>query len=76
MGTLEEAMAAYDHALKANPNSIPAMNGISTVLRTREEFPKAADYLQAILKLEPNHGQAWGDLGMFPSIISGGMGVH
>lgn len=56
-------MAAYDHALKANPNSTAAMNGISLILRTREEFAKAAEYLQHILKLEPNNGEAWGSLG-------------
>ena len=63
MGNLEDAMSAYEHALRANPNSIPAMNAISLVLRTREEFSKAADYLQAILKLDNTNGEAWGSLG-------------
>lgn len=65
LGSLDEAMAAYDHALKANPNSTAAMNGISLILRTREEFAKAAEYLQLILKLEPSNGEAWGSLGTF-----------
>jgi glucose repression mediator protein len=39
------------------------MNAISCVLRTREEFPKAAEYLQAILKLDNTNGEAWGSLG-------------
>ncbi len=40
------------------------MNSISLILRTREEFPKAAEYLHAILKLDNANGQAWGSLGM------------
>ncbi|KAK3315113.1 hypothetical protein B0H66DRAFT_334277 [Apodospora peruviana] len=63
VGNLDDAMAAYERALSLNPTSIQAMNAISLVLRTREEFAKAADYLQAILKIEPNNGEAWGSLG-------------
>lgn len=63
MGNLEEAMAAYERALRANPNSIPAMNAMSLVLRTREDFPKAAEYLNAILKLDDRNGEAWGSIG-------------
>jgi Flp pilus assembly protein TadD len=39
------------------------MNAISLILRTREDFHKAVGYLQDILKLEPNNGEAWGSLG-------------
>jgi len=56
-------MFAYERALNANPNSIPAMNAISLILRTREEFPKAVEYLQAILKLDQSQGEVWGSLG-------------
>ncbi len=56
-------MMAYEQALRANPNSIPAMNAISLILRTREEFPKAVEYLQAILKIDGNNGEVWGSLG-------------
>ncbi len=63
MGNLDEAMVAYEHALRANPNSIPAMNAISLVLRTREEFAKAAEFLQQIIKLDSTNGEAWGSLG-------------
>lgn len=63
MGNLDDAMSAYEHALRANPNSIAAMNAISLVLRTREDFAKAAEYLQAILKLDNTNGEAWGSLG-------------
>lgn len=40
------------------------MNSMSSVLRTREDFPKAAEYLNAILKLDERNGEAWGCLGM------------
>lgn len=58
-------MLAYERALAANPNSIPAMNAISLILRTREDFHKAIEYLQAILKIDANNGEVWGSLGMF-----------
>jgi tetratricopeptide (TPR) repeat protein len=64
MGNLPEAMQSYEHALRHNPQSIRAMNAISMVLRTREDFPKAAEYLQQAIKLDPNNGEAWGSLGM------------
>ncbi|CCF41155.1 hypothetical protein CH063_11516 [Colletotrichum higginsianum] len=63
LGNLEEAMKAYDRALQANPQSVAAMNAISLILRTREEFHKAVDYLQAILKIDNTNGEAWGSLG-------------
>lgn len=57
-------MLAYERALMANANSIPAMNAISLILRTREDFHKAVEYLQAILKIDANNGEVWGSLGM------------
>ncbi len=42
------------------PNSISAMNAISLILRTREEFAKAVDYLQAILKAGPEQRRGLG----------------
>ena len=64
MGNLEEAMVAYEHALRSNPRSIPAMNAISCILRTQEHFHKAVEYLQNILKLDGNNGDVWGSLGL------------
>ena len=62
---LDDAMGAYEQALRANPQSIPAMNAISLILRTKEEFAKAVEYLQAILKLDQNNGEVWGSLGKY-----------
>ncbi|EMR65542.1 putative transcriptional corepressor protein [Eutypa lata UCREL1] len=63
LGNLDDAMAAYERALHANPQSIPAMTAISLILRTREEFHKAVDYLNAILKIDSTNGDVWGSLG-------------
>lgn len=63
MGNLDEAMTAYEHALRANQRSIPAMNAISSILRTQEHFHKAVEFLQQILKLDGNNGDVWGSLG-------------
>lgn len=64
MGDLDGAMNAYEQALRHNQWSIPAMNAISCILRTKEQFPKAVEYLQNILKLDPTNGETWGSLGM------------
>lgn len=64
-------MNAYEQALRHNQWSIPAMNAISCILRTKEQFPKAIEYLQNILKLDTSSGETWGSLGMFffPSLL-------
>ncbi|KAJ5907704.1 hypothetical protein N7495_000386 [Penicillium taxi] len=63
MGDLDGSMNAYEQALRHNTWSIPAMNAISLILRTKEQFPKAIEYLQNILKLDPTNGETWGSLG-------------
>lgn len=65
MGDLDNAISAYEQALRHNQVSIPAMSAIASVLRTREQFPKAVEYLQNILKLDPNSGESWGSLGAY-----------
>ena len=64
MGDLDNAVNAYEQALRHNQYSIQAMNAISCILRTKENFPRAVEYLQAILKLDSNNGEVWGSLGM------------
>lgn len=64
MGNLDEGIVAYEHALRSNPRSVPAMNAISCILRTQEQFHKAVDYLQNILKIQGDNGDVWGSLGM------------
>lgn len=65
MGDLDGALNAYERALQHNPQSITAMNAISCILRTKENFPKAVDFLQAILRLDGNNGETWGSLGTY-----------
>lgn len=61
--TPDEAMLAYERALAANPNSIPAMNAIGMLLKGREAFDKALDFFRTIVQLDQNNGEAWGNLG-------------
>lgn len=63
MGDYDRAMQAYEAALRLNPYSIIAMNSISCILRTKEQFPKAVEYLQSILNMDNNNGDIWGSLG-------------
>jgi tetratricopeptide (TPR) repeat protein len=56
-------MNAYEQALRHNSRSIAAMNAISSILRAQEQFPRAVEYLQNILKLDGNNGDVWGSLG-------------
>ena len=63
MNDFDGALHAYDQALRHNFQSIQAMNAISCILRTKENFPKAVEYLQNILKLDNNNGEVWGSLG-------------
>lgn len=63
MGDLDGAMNSYEQALRHNQWSIQAMNAISCILRTKEQFPKAIEYLENILKLDPTNGETWGSLG-------------
>ena len=65
IGDLDGAIGAYERALQHNQYSIQAMNQISCILRTKEQFPRAVEYLQAILKLDQNNGEVWGSLGAF-----------
>lgn len=58
-------MHAYERALSANPNSIQAMTAIGLLLKAREQFEKALEFFRAITQLEPNNGEAWGNLGMY-----------
>ena len=71
MGDLDAAINAYEQALRHNQYSVTAMNQISTILRTKENFPKAVDYLQGILKLDQSNGEVWGSLGMYYQSIHG-----
>ncbi|KAK5997032.1 General transcriptional corepressor ssn6 [Cladobotryum mycophilum] len=59
----DEAMHAYERALQANPSSTSAMNAIGMLLKGREAFDKALEFFRAIVQLDQNNGEAWGNLG-------------
>jgi len=59
LGDPEEASTAYQHALRANPRSM------SSILRAANQWAKAIEYLQSVLKLDGNNGEVWGSLGKF-----------
>ncbi|KAG9383308.1 TPR repeat-containing protein [Pyrenophora tritici-repentis] len=70
MGSLSEqmqdydgAMQCYEQALKFNQWSVPAMQGIACILRTKDAFPAAVEYLRTILKVDSTNGDVWGSLG-------------
>ncbi|KAF2017084.1 TPR-like protein [Aaosphaeria arxii CBS 175.79] len=63
MNDLDGAVQCYEQALKFNSWSIPAMQGIACILRTKDHFPQAVEYLRTILKVDPANGEVWGSLG-------------
>ena len=63
MGDSDAAMQSYENALRFNQWSIPAMQSISCILRTKEQFPTAVEYLKNILSVDKMNGEVWGNLG-------------
>ncbi|KAF2636423.1 TPR-like protein [Massarina eburnea CBS 473.64] len=63
MQDLDGAYQCYEQALKYNSWSVPAMQGIACILRTKDHFPQAVEYLRTILKVDPANGEVWGSLG-------------
>jgi tetratricopeptide (TPR) repeat protein len=63
MGELDGASQAYERAMSFNQWSVPAMLAISCILRSKDQFTAAVEYLRQILKIEPNNGEVWSSLG-------------
>ncbi|KAH7049994.1 hypothetical protein BKA57DRAFT_393412 [Linnemannia elongata] len=63
MGEHDRALNAYESALRHNYHSVAALTLIAELHRTRENFPKAADYFQRVLAIDGASGEAWGSLG-------------
>ena len=64
-GDLEAALFAYEQARRHNQWSAHTLQAISSILRTREKYPEAMEYLKDVLKIEPANGEAWGNLGLY-----------
>lgn len=56
-------MFAFEKALQHNPNSTQAMTAMGMLLKGREAFDKALEFFRAIVQIEQNNGEAWGNLG-------------
>lgn len=65
MGELDSATQAYERALSFNNMSVSAMLAISCILRSKDQFPAAVEYLRQILRIEHNNGEVWSSLGLF-----------
>ncbi|KAK4540645.1 hypothetical protein LTR36_008976 [Oleoguttula mirabilis] len=63
MGELDGATQAYERAMNFNQWSVPAMLAISCILRSKDQFTAAVEYLRQIIKIEPANGEVWSSLG-------------
>lgn len=64
MGDTDGAVQAYEQVLRHDPWSIAAMNGIADILRDRDQYQLAIDYLRTILKVDQGNGEVWSHLGL------------
>ena len=55
-GELDAATASYERALNFNQWCVPAMLAISSILRSKDQFAAAVEYLKTILKVDPTNG--------------------
>jgi len=70
MGELDSATQAYERALSFNNLSVQAMLAISCILRSKDQFPAAVEYLRQILRIEHTDGEVWSSLGSYPRSIT------
>jgi Tfp pilus assembly protein PilF len=59
----DRAMAAFENALRHNPNSILGLNAVASIARSRDNFDKAIEYFQRILNIKQDNGEVWGSMG-------------
>lgn len=67
MNNGNDAISAYENALRHNRYSVHAMLAIANILRGRDQFAPAIDYLRAITKFEERNGDVWASLGITPN---------
>ena len=63
MGELDGAIQSYERAMNFNQWSVPAMLAISCILRSKDQFTSAVEYLRQILKVDASNGEVWSSLG-------------
>jgi glucose repression mediator protein len=64
------AIHAYEQALRHNPYSAPSLQAVANILRSRDQFANAIEYLKAVVKFDDRNGEVWATLGMFVSALS------
>lgn len=63
MNEPDRAIQAYEAALRHNPHSNETLTLVAAVCRAAEQYQKAADYFQRLLKIHDQNGEIWGALG-------------
>ncbi|THG93797.1 hypothetical protein EW026_g7537 [Hermanssonia centrifuga] len=63
MGNLEHALSAYEHALRHNPQSLSGLTQVAGIARIKENYPKAVEYFQRVIKMQHDNGEVWSALG-------------
>jgi tetratricopeptide (TPR) repeat protein len=63
MNDQDRALAAFENALRHNPNSILGLNAVASIMRGRDNFDKAIEYFQRILNIKQDNGEVWGSMG-------------
>ncbi|KAF7800323.1 hypothetical protein EIP86_011573 [Pleurotus ostreatoroseus] len=63
MGNLEHALSAYENALRHNPMSLSGLTQVAGIARIKENYPKAIEYFQRVIKIDQNNGEVWSALG-------------
>ena len=63
-GYLDQAAAAFEQVLAANPSDAEAHYNLGTLSLRRNDYPRAKQYLQRTLELKPIYPEAWNNLGM------------
>ena len=55
-GNLASAIQKLSKALQLNPDYIPALNQLAEIYESRKEFDQAINYLQRLIKFQPDNG--------------------
>ncbi|CCM06303.1 uncharacterized protein FIBRA_08554 [Fibroporia radiculosa] len=63
MGNLEQALSAYENALRHNPLSLAGLTQVAGIARIKENYPKAVDYFQRVISMQQENGEVWSALG-------------
>ena len=62
-GKLDEAIAAYEAAVKASPAYLDARKNLAAAYHQKKDFPKAVLHLEVVANADPKNAEIWSDLG-------------